>query len=175
VFLPIASGAPSLLVLFSGTLMLTLAPVVLMVLVFLHQRWRMYTVHQNPWKGGGFGMFSDLYRNSVVPTLWVSGAAMEQVPLRLESTEWMSRVNAVPSRRNIHRWGDELLRGRWRCCGDRVHPLPAFSSERPLIVSRVSLVHLVVSFDAASGLHSGRPERTYSIEARGDRRRTADA
>ena len=143
------------------------APVGLMLIIFVHQRWRVSALGQNPWKGGGFGMFSDIYRNSVVPQIWISNEAGEQVALKPDAVPWTSRVNSIPSRRNLEQWANELIRARWRRTANAAQRVPESLPDEGAIAVRVSLLHLVIGFDAKSGCHRATPLKSYTVGSNG--------
>jgi hypothetical protein len=145
---------------------MSLLPVWLLLAVVMHQRWRMYKYDQSAWKGGGFGMFSDIHTSWVAAVVTARNADGSLVDLRVDSADWMSRFNVIPTARNLQKWATLLLHTRWRRSGDSVLP---FQPDRgdPLHVCRVTLRHFRIEFDGRTGVHSARVRSVVSVEAGG--------
>jgi hypothetical protein len=150
--------------------MLSAVPALLLLAVAIHQRCRVHRAHQSVWKGGGFGMFSDVDRTSVITVLWVrdSKGALERVPL--ESAAWLAKVSVIPTVRNMCEWGREISRGRWQRCGDFAHELSDLSAVVPLDVAKVTVHHLWMDFNVRTGEYTARQvkECSVKVEAVGD-------
>ena len=129
-----------------------LAPSVLLI-VAAYQRVRVLTVNQCPWKGGGFGMFSDIQKNVIlamltVPTshghrqvLWKPGARAEV-------------ARRTPTPRHLRQVATMILSGRWLVQGDAAMPYYSEAGLPPTQVHSVTILFLQEDFDSRRGVHS---------------------
>jgi hypothetical protein len=140
-------------------------PGALLLAVALHQRWRVHSVGQSAWKGGGFGMFSDLHHNSIAAVLWTRNEAGLEVALRIDPTVSRSLMSRIPTSGNILRWGREIMRGRWQRCGGLACVQPLYSTERPVTIARVTLQHLWITFDGRRGVYTAEERGTWELPA----------
>ena len=150
--------------------MLWLIPSAILLLVAIHQRWRMYSVRQSAWKGGGFGMFSDIQRTSVAAVVWALEDGYRSTPLRLDPSGSVAKATHVPTARNIRQWGEELVALRWQRCGENAHEVAYCSDSDGLTLTQVTLHHLFIDFDGRNGVYTATEGNVYSIPAK---RRTA--
>jgi hypothetical protein len=132
-----------------------LIPPALLLLVFAHQRWRVLTRRQTAWKGGGFGMFSDIDRSAIAATVTVHDGDKGTRMLRLPASAPTARVSAIPTEPNIRAWGKELLARPWEACGDAAHEWQMLSTTEPVRVEAVTLRWIWVEFDRRTGEYSG--------------------
>src|SRR3954463_2551325 len=88
-------------------------PLILLVAVALHQRWRVWTVGQNPWKGGGFAMFVDAHRTFDITEIHIEDAG---------HTTWLQIIGdhyprrkavTVPTRKNMLAWARWVAGAHW--------------------------------------------------------------
>lgn len=126
-------------------------PPALLMIVFAHHRWRVHSVGQSAWKGGGFGMFSETDRTAIAVVLWAIDNDGVQAPIRLDPGVSQTITTVVPTPSNIVRWGRELAKTDWQRCGDVAHPRPPSSSAPSLMITQVHLRRLWVSFDVRAG------------------------
>lgn len=126
----------------------------LLVLVALHQRWRIAAVGQSAWKGGGFGMFSDIHRNHFIAVVWVADPAGTLIQLRVDAKGFGNRPAFVPTKKNAIQWAREIASGHWERVADTARPRSPHSASQELILLRVSVHHVQVDFDAVRGIYT---------------------
>ncbi len=144
-----------------------LAPCALLA-VFAHQRWRVRTLRQTVWKGGGFGMFADIRRVIVRATLWVDGDGGDMVRLAVEPPGVFSRVSTVPTVANRRRWATELYRTTWQRCGDYAHPLNRAIDVCPLAVRQITVHLSTIDFDARACAYTAAEDPPMTVMPSGD-------
>lgn len=91
-----------------------LAPICLCLVACLHL-WRVTTVGQTPWKGGGFGMFStiDVEHARFVRAylLTVGGERPVMIPQDLEKK--VAELRAAPNKQGLEELADRLAQRQW--------------------------------------------------------------
>lgn len=145
--------------------MLSLIPAIVLLVVAIYQRLRVRSVHQSAWKGGGFGMFSDIHRNSIAAVIWARANDGQSEPLTIDPSPLFSKPSIVPTARNIQSWGRELVRAKWQRCGRRAHAFMPYGDGVPLAVLKVTLSHLRIDFDARSGTYTTSGVQTHTVHA----------
>jgi hypothetical protein len=140
-------------------------PALLLVLVAMHQRWRMASVHQSAWKGGGFGMFSDIQRCSVAAVAWVREDDYRLTPLRLDPSAPLAKVTHIPTARNIRQWGEELAAVQWQRCGQTAHELAPGSGDEAALLEKITLHRLEIDFDGRHGMYAATEHDVCTIPA----------
>ena len=139
-------------------------PSLLLVAVAFHHRWKVHSVQQSAWQGGGFGMFSDIERNSFAAVLWVIDDDGREVPIRVDPSVTSTVISRIPTAANILRWGREVIRGEWQRCGDLAYPRPTYSTASPLAIRKMTLHYLCVTFEARRGLYTAEERRHFAID-----------
>jgi protein-disulfide isomerase len=147
-----------------GAIPLLLLPVWLLLVVVVHHRWRVRKHGQSSWKGGGFGMFSDLHRSASTAVLSVRETQGDPEQLRIDTSDWMTRHNVIPNGVNLRRWGEQILQGRWMRSGARALPLQPGHDARALDIEAVTLKHLAIDFDRRTGTYTGRVDTVVTLE-----------
>lgn len=132
--------------------MLWSLPVLLLITVALIHRVRVHVRGQSAWKGGGFGMFSEIPHTAVVPVLWrvKTDQSVEEIPID-PSPPW-SRESVLPTRKALEGVGASLLKREWQRCGRTAHEwrAPASEGER-FRADGVILRVLRIAFDGRAG------------------------
>jgi hypothetical protein len=139
-------------------------PAALLVAVALHQRRRMHTHDQNAWKGGGFGMFSDIHTGSVTALLSTADAAGVARDLFLELPAG-ARPSIVPTERNLRSWADEIITSRWTDHGGRAVLDREGDANKSLTVRRVIVRFARLDFDRRTGTHRASVHKKISVPA----------
>jgi hypothetical protein len=129
-------------------------PLLCLAAVFLHHRWRMYSMMQSAWKGGGFAMFSDIQRNVVVADVWLQENGHVTGPFRVTGHRLLLEAAVVPTPERLERCGRELLSCRWNRSEDTAWVVQRGSSTRSWRATKTLLRHLRMDFDAADGRYS---------------------
>jgi hypothetical protein len=146
---------------------LSALPVAAMLLVAAVQRIRVIRLGQTPWKGGGFAMFADA-RVNVLDTALVTDAGPAS-PLALAESQSMSYARltaaAVPTPKNLRRWGLQVLRGEWMQVDGTAVRCPTELRARRLRVVEVLVTCRCLSFDAAQGQYHCRVIRRATVQA----------
>lgn len=142
--------------------MLWMVPPLMLLLVAAHQRWRVRTIGQTAWKGGGFAVFSDIDRNSIGATLWVRESDGIRA-CQIEACPPQSRATNVPTDENILRWGREIAKTRWQTCGGTAHPWLPSTNVAPVVTDRIELRRLSIDFDGRAGAYTARTVKTYTV------------
>ena len=138
-------------------------PALALLIVAAHQRIMVYYKHQSAWKGGGFGMFSEINRHSVVATLIVKEAQGE-IALRVDQRHRWD-PGAAPTPENLLRWGKEILLLKWTRVGNHADIYPSPSPEPPLHVLRVTIQHFEIDLDLKLGEYSSVLSGRLSVDA----------
>jgi hypothetical protein len=142
-------------------------PILALVAVFFYQRSRVRHARQTVWKGGGFGMFSDINKNLILTEICLHRRSTENEVLRvLEGAGPGTKVAAVPVEKNFLEWGRFVLKQKWLKNGSvavRHHPgWPGI----PSIAESVTIVHATLDFDGRTGTQLARRISTYSYSAK---------
>jgi hypothetical protein len=145
-------------------------PVYIAVAVAVHQRWRVNRYAQDPWKGGGFGMFSDIFGTaSLTATLVTRGPHNERIEYRLDApAPSTSKAVIIPTRRHIVALGRMILLSCWRAEKDRAVLCHDGDGARPLQVEAVILRCWKTEFCIGTGTHSGTLANTVTVNAAGE-------
>lgn len=143
---------------------------VLLVAVAIHHLWRVRSIDQSAWKGGGFGMFSEPPRCSLATTLWIATpeGAVESIDVDPQSVSL--RLLWVPSERSVRRWANAVAIGKWVRAGEWAQRCSATGTESPLNIQSVCVRHLRLDFDGRVGAYTARELKRYvlrSTSARG--------
>src|SRR5258706_14430030 len=93
----------------------TVLPSVLLIGVAIVQMARAYTVHQSPWKGGGFGMFStaDAPEGRFLRCYLLVGKEEAPVLIPDPFKDLALLAKTVPTETNLTRLSDRLAMSRW--------------------------------------------------------------
>lgn len=145
-------------------LALSYVPVFLMLGVFVVHRLRVARLGQSAWKGGGFGMFSDVRRTSVTASATFVDEDGAEVSLRLPPCGPGDRAVQIPSPENVRRWAERLVDSEWQRCGDVAHLVNSHALVRPLQLTKVTAVVRRLDFDGTIGAYSSRV--LFSMDAR---------
>jgi hypothetical protein len=140
------------------------SPALLLLVVSLHHRWRVWSVGQSCWKGGGFAMFSDTLEHVPVTELWVVAGDGRKLRLPIDEGALPQHIWAavIPTRYHMTKLGRAAAEGSWQQCGSGAHrSLPACGE--PLRVARVVVRHRTVDFDATTGIHRAEERTTYEV------------
>ena len=140
-------------------------PLILLVGVAAHQRWRMLHVHQSSWKGGGFAMFSTAVERAPLAELVVEAenGALSVVRTMEDSDDRRFKASMIPTRRYFMDWGRALAGTTWQRGGSGVHRcLP--SSVSPLTVTRVVVKNRTVHFDLRTETYVSSDHEEYVID-----------
>jgi hypothetical protein len=139
-----------------------LVPPIVLVAVAAVQRWRMWRHRQSAWKGGGFGMFSEINRNSVAVILSTIGADGTVHDLRVDPG--IPPSITCPTDAYLKRWGEDVARGEWLKCGAFAHLRPWYSTTSAEAIARVRITRLWLDFDARTGLYRAEERGTWITE-----------
>ena len=92
-----------------------LAPVCLCLVASLHLV-RVWTVHQTPWKGGGFGMFSTVDDESArfLRCYLVSDCGVIPLPLPPATEKFVAELRAAPAQSKLDELARRLANQSWR-------------------------------------------------------------
>lgn len=145
------------------------APVILLVLVALHHRWRMHRLRQTSWKGGSFSMFSEMWRNSLVTEIWIQDKNLGPLPLVVadqRENHLLLAAVAIPTRKRILAWARWAAAAEWKRCGNFAHLPFGMQGGDALSVTKVVLRLRSIDFDA-SGTHSAEELQSYAVDAKG--------
>lgn len=131
-----------------------IAPVIL-VAVAMHQRWRMRALRQSAWKGGGFGMFSDIQRSYASSTLVCEepGGPKERT---VDPSSADALVSRIPSEDHMKRYARSLSQRLWQGSGHAgARPTPLYMEGPSLNVTGVRVRHRWIDFDGETGHYTG--------------------
>jgi hypothetical protein len=129
-------------------------PSAVLLAVASHHRWRVHSIRQSAWKGGGFGMFSEIQRSSIAVVLWVIDGNGDEVPIKIDPSQSQTVMSVIPTPENLLRWGRAVVQSKWQRCGDFAHTRPQYSGAMPLRITKVTLRHLRVNFDSCRGAYT---------------------
>lgn len=142
-------------------------PLCLLLVVAFHQRWRVRTIGQSVWKGGGFGMFSDIEASFLVTEIEVQADGGGSVYLRIPRS-FSGDIAKVPTKRQLYAFARRVAEQRWRQVGGRAQLQEITSAMSSLNVLSVTVRHFVLDFDARAGTYqalSG-PRPLYRLEVK---------
>lgn len=139
-----------------------LIPIALLLAVAVHQRWRVSRYGQSAWKGGGFGMFSDLHTGSVTALLRTTGSANEVAEF-LVVFPWDMRASVIPTEANLRLTAQEILHNRWTGVGRRAAPCRESERDNALVLSSVTVRYARIDFDRQTGAHMASVRRSVTV------------
>jgi hypothetical protein len=140
-----------------------IVPILLLILVALHQRWRVATTGQTAWKGGGFGMFSTIPNTIVIAEAAVDAGAGDVAHLRFDIDPSASQVRAVPTEQNLQAWARAVYLVDWERCGQSLHRRSANSRQPRLTILSVTVSRIRMAFHGRSGTYTASPETTITV------------
>jgi len=150
-------------------------PLIILVLVAIHHRWRVRRHSQSSWKGGGFAMFTEIERNSDLTELSVKTTGGSPASLRvIEQKLTPSRLQArtIPAAKNWFAWGREIFLRHWMRCGDGAYPLMWSEGRDEIEIEQVTVRHRYLDFDGTDGVYSAKEMARYSVDSKGKQSRS---
>jgi hypothetical protein len=144
-------------------------PLILLVCVALHQRWRVRYLGQSSWLGGGFAMFSEMRPHRLITELWFQGKNGKLTSLQAtvqNDNPLLRMVEAIPTRAHLEVWAKSVFETAWQQCGEIAHVPFRIQVIDPLPVSKVTLRLRKMEFDGIAGIHRGIDLQEYSFDGK---------
>jgi hypothetical protein len=131
--------------------------VVALVGMAIHHRWRVYMGLQTVWKGGGFGMFSDIREFAVLAEVSVRrGNELRWAVVNPSAAPLLA--HSYPSESHLRALAVEMASRAWQAVGDSVVAWDGSGAGMRLPVGSVRLTRVRLDFDAATGTYRGAPD-----------------
>jgi hypothetical protein len=140
-----------------------IVPILLLILVALHQRWRVATTGQTAWKGGGFGMFSTIPNTIVIADATVDAGAGSVRRLRFDIDSSGSQMRAVPTEEHLRAWARAVYLAEWEQCGQSIHRRSPNSRQPPLTILAVTVSRIRMAFHCQTGAYTASPDATATV------------
>ena len=138
-------------------------PVLCLVAIALHHRWRIHAIGQSAWKGGGFGMFSDVPRHHMLALMRTTDSSGIPIELRIDAKTYEAKVTVLPTGENALQWARQIAAGQWQRVGNLARPYTPGCGIPPLALERISVHHLELDFDGSIGRYQAAERHAYSL------------
>lgn len=145
-------------------------PLILLVAVAAHHRWRVWSVGQTPWKGGGFAMFADVQRTFDITEIRVAGPhgmSRLRVAADLQDHYLRKQARAIPTRKNMLAWAHWVSRAEWAQAGESAYLRSLAHEGKALDVIEVVVRHCEREFDCVTGTHTLNERTSYVVSRHG--------
>jgi hypothetical protein len=137
--------------------------VVALLTIAIHHRWRVSKGFQTVWKGGGFGMFSDIPEFAVLAEVSVRhGTELKWMVVNLNAAPLLAY--SYPSESGLRALAVEMASRAWQGGGDSAVTWDGSGAGMRLPVCSVRLTRVRVDFDAATGTYRGTPDGHVCVE-----------
>ena len=118
-------------------------------------------------------MFSEISRNLDITEVLAEqpdGFVKPFLVLGLESNYHRKRACAIPTARHMKSWAKWVLRQNWVPCEKFAHLPFTYQPAHALKVKAVRVRHLILDFNAASGVYSTKEHARYEVGRRSTER-----
>jgi hypothetical protein len=133
-------------------------PLLVMLSVALHQRWRVRRYGQSVWKGGGFGMFADIEGSAILTYIEIMDR--DQKPIILGTPPGLAGdLERCPTEKNIFAYARSIAERPWIQAGAIAVPRETLAPLPPLSPTAVIVTHFRLSFDARTGQYRSHPSK----------------
>lgn len=138
-------------------------PILLLILVAIHQRCRVATIGQTAWKGGGFGMFSTIPNTIIAAEAAVDTGRGGIARFRFDVDTSGSKICAMPTEQNLRAWARALYLSEWEQCSQSIHRRSPYSRQAPISILGVTVSRTPIAFHCQTGAYAATIETTVTV------------